>query len=145
MSSSRIGKYESINNENTKGWYTGDGMTYVYLNVNDYASNYWPNINYYRLPGTTVTKAKREEKKFSGIDTLTKYDFVGGTYANVYMVAAMQFESSSPSLGFASTLIGNKAYFVFGEQMVCLGNNINSQDDYEVETIIENRNLTGKL
>ena len=49
MSSSRIGKFESINNENTKGWYTGDGMTYVYLHVNDYASNYWEYINYYRL------------------------------------------------------------------------------------------------
>ena len=145
MSSTRIGKYESINNENTKGWYTGDGMTYVYLNVNDYAFNYWPYINHYRLPGTTVTKAKREEKRFTGTETLTNYDFVGGTYANSNMVTAMQFESSSQSLGFTSTLIGNKAYFVFGEQLVCLGNSIYSQDDYEVETIIENRNLTGKL
>jgi hyaluronate lyase len=62
MSSSRSGKYESINGENRKGWYTGDGMTYIYLNVNDYGSNYWKNINNYRLQGTTVTKAKREEK-----------------------------------------------------------------------------------
>ena len=45
MSSSRTGKYESINGENQKGWYTGDGMTYIYLNVNDYGSNYWKNIN----------------------------------------------------------------------------------------------------
>ena len=145
MSSSRIGKYESINNENTKGWYTGDGMTYVYLNVNDYALNFWSNINYYRLPGTTVTKAKREEKRFTGLDTLTSYDFVGGTYGNLNMVAAMQLESSSPNIGFDSTLVGNKAYFVFGEHLICLGNSINSQDVYEVETIMVNRNLTGKL
>ena len=145
MSSSRIGKYESINGENTKGWYSGDGMTYIYLNVNDYALNYWKYINYYRLQGTTVTKAKREEKKFTGIDTLTKYDFVGGTYSDLNMVVAMQFGSESPNLGFSSTLVGNKAYFVFGEQLICLGNSINSQDDYEVETIIENRNLTGKF
>ena len=145
MSSSRSGKYESINNENTKGWYTGDGMTYVYLNVNDYASNFWKNINYYRLPGTTVTNAKREEKRFSGLETLTNFDFVGGAYGNLNMVAAMQLESSSPNIGFTSTLVGNKAYFVFGEHLICLGNSINSQDDYDVETIMFNRNLTGRL
>ena len=144
MSSSRIGKFESINSENTKGWYTGDGMTYVYLNVNDYASNYWKNINYYRLQGTTVTTAKRkDETRFSGLDTLTKYDFVGGSYSNLNMVAAMQF--GSESIGFSSTLVGNKAYFVFGNELICLGNSINCVDDYEVETIVENRNLTGKL
>ena len=70
MSSSRSGKYESINGENRKGWYTGDGMTYIYLNVNDYGSNYWKNINNYRLQGTTVKKAKREEKNLSGINIL---------------------------------------------------------------------------
>ena len=110
MSSSRIGKYESINGENTKGWYSGDGMTYIYFNVNDYASYYWKYINHYRLQGTTVTKAKREEKRFNGINSLTKYDFVGGTYSNLNMVAAMQFGSESSTIGFSSTLVGNKAY-----------------------------------
>ena len=145
MSSSRSGKYESINGENQKGWYTGDGMTYIYLNVNDYGSNYWKNINNYRLQGTTVTKAKREEKNLSGINTLTKYDFVGGVYSNLNMVVGMQFGSESPGIGFQSTLTGNKAYFTFQENLICLGNNISSEDNYEVETIIENRNLTGKL
>lgn len=40
MSSSRNGKYEYINWENTKGWYSGDGMTYIYLSVNDYGVDY---------------------------------------------------------------------------------------------------------
>ena len=113
MSSSRTGKYESINGENKKGWYTGDGMTYIYLHVNDYASNYWKNINYYRLQGTTVTNAKREENGLSGLNTLTKYDFVGGAYSDLNLVAAMQFGSESPNIGFISTLSGNKAYFTF--------------------------------
>ena len=145
MSSSRSGKYESINGENRKGWYTGDGMTYIYLNVNNYGSDYWKNINYYRLQGTTVTKAKREEKNLSGINTLTKYDFVGGAYSKLNLVAGMQFGSESPGIGFNSTLVGNKAYFTFEENIICLGNSINSDDNYDVETIIENRNLTGKL
>ena len=145
MSSTRNGKYESINNENTKGWYSGDGMTYIYLDVNDYASNYWKNINHYRLQGTTVTTAKREESRFSGLDSLGNFDFVGGAYNNINMVAAMQFGSKSEKIGFNSTLVGNKAYFVFEGQLICLGNSINSKDNYDVETIIENRNLTGKF
>ena len=145
MSSSRSGKYESINGENRKGWYTGDGMTYIYLNVNDYGSNYWKNVNNYRLQGTTVTNAKRVESNLSGVNTLTKYDFVGGAYSTLNMVAAMQFGSESPGAGFTSTLVGNKAFFVFEENLICLGNSINSDDDYDVETIIENRNLTGKF
>ena len=42
LSSTRTGKYESINEENKKGWYQGDGMTYIYLSPQDYASLYWP-------------------------------------------------------------------------------------------------------
>ena len=145
MSSSRSGKYESINGENRKGWYTGDGMTYIYLNVNDYGSNFWKNINYYRLPGTTITKAIREEKTLSGTNTLTKFDFVGGAYSGLNMVAGMQFGSENENIEFNSTLVGNKAYFSFEENLICLGNSINSDDDFDVETIIENRNLTGKF
>ena len=60
LSSTRQGKYESINQENMKGWYQGDGMTYVYLSPDDYASQFYQNANPYRLPGTTVTTAPRE-------------------------------------------------------------------------------------
>ena len=144
MSSSLIGKFESINSENIKGIYTGDGMTYVYLHVYDYESNYWKNINHYRLQGKTVTTAKRKDKtRFSGLETLTKYDFVGGAYSKLNMVAVMQF--GIESVGFSPTLVGNKAYFVFWSELICLGNSINCEDDYEVEAIIENRNLTGKF
>ena len=32
LSSTRIGKYESINGQNTRGWYQGDGMTlYIFI------------------------------------------------------------------------------------------------------------------
>ena len=45
LSSTRIGRYESINGENKKGWYQGDGMTYIYLSPLDYASLFWPLVN----------------------------------------------------------------------------------------------------
>ena len=144
FSSTRTGKYESINGNNAIGWYEGDGMTYIYLSPNDYASSYWPNVNPYRLPGTTVTKSPREKKSLS-LNGLAKYDFVGGTFSDNNMVAVMKFASESPKINFFSSLEGNKAYFIFGDNLICIGNNISCNDSYEVETIIENRKLEGKL
>jgi hyaluronate lyase len=143
MSSSRSGKYESINNENQKGWYQGDGMTYIYLSPLDYANSFWPFVNNYRLGGTTVTSAPRKEKGLYSFSSLAKDDFVGGSYFNINMVCAMKFSSETLGTDFKSTLKGNKSYFIFGRILVCLGNNISCQDNYNVETIIENKKLKG--
>ena len=143
MSSSRCGKYESINNENQKGWYQGDGMTYIYLSPLDYANSFWPFVNHYRLGGTTVTSAPRKEKSLYSVNSLGKYDFVGGSYSNINMVCAMKFSSEMLGNDFKSTLKGNKSYFLFGKNLFCLGNNISCQDNYNVETIIENKKLKG--
>ena len=145
MSSTRNGKYEAINSENTKGWYTGDGMTYIYLSVNDYGNEFWKNVNPLRLGGTTVTTAKRVEKNWSGLDSLAKYDFVGGTYFGTNMVNVMEFGSASTSIKFNSTLIGKKAYFSFDEALICIGRELFCKDEEEVETIIENRKINGKF
>lgn len=145
LSSSRIAKYESINEENGKGWYTGDGMLYIYTTVNDYDANYWKNINYYRIPGTTVTTAKRADVNIDATKTLSQYDFVGGSYLGNTMTVAMQFESATTDMKsngmFTSTLKGKKAWFVFDNEIVCLGAGISCSDNYSTETIIENRRL----
>ena len=145
LSSTRIGKYESINGQNTRGWYQGDGMTYIYLSQNDYAKLYWPYVNLIRLPGTTVTNAPREPKGLTEYDAYAKYDFVGGTYSDANMVVAMKFASESPGVEFFSSLSGNKAYFIFENNLIFIGNNISCNDSYNVETIIENRKLNGKF
>ena len=145
FSSTRNGKYESINGENTIGWYQGDGMVYIYLSPNDYGKSYWPYANPLRLPGTTITNAPREKKGLSDKNALAKYDFVGGCYNDINMVAAMKFASESTGINFNSSLEGNKAYFVFENCLVFIGNNITCNDNYNVETIIENRKLYGKL
>lgn len=145
MSSSRNGKYESINWENTKGWYSGDGMVYIYLSVNDYGSDYWKNVNIIRLGGTTITTAERIQKTWSGLNSLTPYNFVGGAYFGTNMVNIMEFGSASPSIGFESTLKGKKSYFSFNEILICIGREIYCQDEENVETIIENKKISGKF
>ena len=100
FSSTRNGKYESINGENNIGWYEGDGMTYIYFSPNDYANSYWPYVNPYRLPGTTVTNAPREKKSLNEKNSHAKYDFVGGTYSDINKLAVMKFASESPKINF---------------------------------------------
>jgi len=159
LSSSRMAKYESINEENSRGWYTGDGMLYIYTTVNDYSPDYWRNVNMYHIPGTTVTNALRRDptknttddlkkENINSSDTLSKYDFVGGCYLDKSMAVAMQFESStakmknaSKGIPFSSTLNGKKAWFIFDDEIVCLGAGISCTDKYDTETVLENRRL----
>ena len=151
LSSSRIAKYEAMNRENGKGWYTGDGMLYIYTSVDDYDPEYWHNVNMYRIPGTTVTTAPRVDEDTKSRDTLSKYDFVGGCSLGRTLAVAMQLESATEAMGaptfgtaFSSTLTGKKAWFVFDKEIVCLGAGLSSSDEYNSETVIENRRLSYK-
>ena len=81
----------------------------------------------------------------SGKRALAKFDFVGGTSNEQSMVVAMALNGSSPGANFTSSLIGYKAYFFSENILVCTGVNISCDDNYNVETIIENRKINGKF
>lgn len=56
--SSRTLNYEHMNKENKSGWYTSDGMFYLYNgDLSHYSDGYWPTVNPYKMPGTTDTAA----------------------------------------------------------------------------------------
>jgi hyaluronate lyase len=138
MSSARIGKFESINSMNTNGWYTGDGMTYLYLPTdrNQYVG-YFNNVNWYRLPGTTVdaTNRKPESGNYGlfGIPKNQK-DWVGGLhFRNRYAQAGMYLQSQISSLN------ARKSWFCFTDEIVCLGAGITMTEQHKAETVIENR------
>ncbi len=79
MSSSRIYNFESINNENTEGWYGGDGVLTAY--ADDFYSYYVDGAkdNPYRRPGTTVDDRERAKQSVAqGNEYLSSQDFVGG-------------------------------------------------------------------
>lgn len=135
MYSTRISNYESINGENLQGWYTASGMTYLYnADLAAYDNNFWPTVNPYRLPGTTVTTQSEANSAYSG--TFSTQSWVGS--ANVlglYGVAGMQLIQQG------STLTANKSWFMFDDEIVALGSNINCSDTSPVETIVENRQI----
>ena len=131
MFSKRIANYEQINDENYKAWHAGSGMTYLYNELTQFDDNFWPTVNSYRLPGTTVVSNTTEPAGKRG----TK-NWVGGTdMLGKYGVTGMEYKSVS------QTLTAKKSWFMFDDEIVALGAGITSTDNKPVETIIENRKL----
>jgi hyaluronate lyase len=134
MSSNRIYNYESINSENLKGWYLGDGMTYLYNNDLAAYTDFWPTVNPYRLPGTTVDTVTKTNS--SGHDALSTKNWVGGTsILDSYGISGMELDASG------STLTAKKSWFMFDDEIVALGSGITNTDSRTIETIVENRKL----
>jgi hyaluronate lyase len=144
MSSSRIENYETINEENLKGWYVGDGMTYLYDNdLRQYSDNFWPTVDPYRMAGTTVDTRTREAKTLPLAPGLLYADgyksprhWVGGSSIDgKYGICGMWLDA------FESTLEAKKTWFMIGDEIVALGAGINSTDNRTIETTVENRKL----
>ena len=137
MSSSRIANYESINSGNLHGWFTGSGMTYLYISNNietQYSGDFWPTVDPYHLPGTTAETATLansvNEAKTTG------QPWVGGAQVkNAYGVAGMSLH------GLSTTLFAKKSWFMLDNEIVCLGAGITSGDSSEADTTVENRRL----
>ena len=135
MSSSRIYNYESINSENLHGWYQGDGVTYLYNgDLAHYSDAYWPTVNPRRLPGTTVD-SQQPRADGSGQSTAPAFNWVGGASFAGNGVAGMQLD------GWSNTLTAKKSWFMFDNELVCLGAGITSTDARTIETTVENRLL----
>ena len=136
MSSSRIANYESINNENLHGWFTGDGMTYLYLGGTDtqFTGDFWPTVDPYHLPGTTVEVFARTNA--AGQSTTTGQTWVGGAQVgNTYGAAGMSLAAN------ATTLVAKKSWFMLDNEIVCLGAGITCGGGYEIDTTVEDRLL----
>lgn len=157
MSSSRVYNYECINSENMTGWYLSDGMTYLYTenDPTQYDLPYWSYVDPYRLPGTTVNTGERKAVSIAqGNEYLSSQDFVGGaSLGGEYGTAAMYLESyhsngigTTVDTGYGGsnpardcTLEAQKAWFLFDDEVVALGTNIQANDGLPVLTIVENR------
>lgn len=135
MSSTRVYTYESINNENLRGWHTGDGMLYLYnSDLTQFADSFWPTVNPRRLPGTTVDAAQARANA-SGQSVAPAPNWVGGASLGRFGVTGMQLA------GWSNSLRAKKSWFMFDREIVCLGAGITSTDNRAIESIVENRLL----
>lgn len=143
MYSTRTSAFEAINKENKKGWHTADGMVYLYNRDGQFGNSYWPTVDWYRLPGTTVdTRALADETTFKSYRSAES--FVGGTTEGEKAVIAMQLNKVG-SLNAGQTIDMNtsakKSWFVLDGKIIALGADINGISTSGIETIIDNRML----
>ncbi|GJF42946.1 polysaccharide lyase 8 family protein [Staphylococcus argenteus] len=137
MTSKNIARYESINNENLKGWHTGAGMSYLYnSDVKHYRDNFWATADMKRLAGTTTLE--NEEPKGTVVKKPSK-TFVGGIkFDDQHASIGMDFENQD------KTLTAKKSYFILNDKIVFLGTGIKSTDSSKNPvTTIENRKANG--
>ncbi|MFB7110780.1 polysaccharide lyase 8 family protein [Streptomyces sp. NPDC056291] len=140
LSSKRIAAYEMGNGENLHGWYTGDGMTYLYDgdDPDAFGDSFWPTVDPYRLPGTTVdTRARADLGTGGGTGTFRPKNAVaGGAVLDArFGAAAMELIADG------STLRAKKAWFFLDNAVLALGAGITASDGRTIETVVENRNL----
>ncbi|MER5641120.1 polysaccharide lyase family 8 super-sandwich domain-containing protein [Kitasatospora sp. NPDC002227] len=137
--SSRTTFYETGNGENLKGWHQNSGMLYWYGDTygnGQYADAFWPTVDPYKLPGTTVSTlalADAAGPAWGGSHPGTAW--AGGATDGTYSVVGQDVR------GLQSTLTGRKSWFLLDDSVYCLGAGITCTDGVGVQTTVDNRNL----
>ncbi|MFC4908126.1 polysaccharide lyase 8 family protein [Actinomadura gamaensis] len=141
--SSRIAAYESGNQENRTGWYTGEGVTYLYTGDGaSYNDGYWPTVDMYRLAGTTTATREtypRANHDGNWASYLGPDDWVGGAWLDRAGAYGMAFTAQrDPVSKQPIDLRGRKSWFAIDDVVVALGAGITATG-VAAQTTIENR------
>ncbi|MFF9011429.1 polysaccharide lyase 8 family protein [Streptomyces sp. NPDC014870] len=138
MSSARVAFYAFGNLENKRGWHTGSGMLSWWKDstLGQFSDTFWPTVDPYRLPGTTVSKKPLADGAGGDFGApRPSSTWAGGASDGTYAALGMDIR------GLQSTLAGRKSWFFLDDAVVCLGAGIGCADGTGVESIVENRNL----
>lgn len=166
LSSEREKSWECINSANKMGWHTGDGALYLYTSYDNHqydGPNFLLNNENvaYRYPGTTEDSRERVVRSISSAyEFYSKNSFAGSLQVDKkYIVAAMDFisyeyigEDIKPiDDGYGGSLpphendlVAKKAWFLFDDEIVCLGAGINSTMNSTVRTTLEHRRVVNE-
>jgi len=142
MCSNRVIGAESCNSENIQGYYMGDGATFLYQTQEEY-NDIFPFWDWKKIPGTTVHQDNDTLPVLTARGYRIESDFVGGLVGQdvgkypAISVAVMQYNRNG--------LKGNKAWFMMGDMIICLGNSISSKSGLPVTTSINQSFLKGEV
>lgn len=135
MSSRRIAAYESINGENRRGWYLGEGVTYLYNDdLAQFNDAFWPTVDPYRLPGITVdTMPRLDMGGGQGLYTPNAQWVGGAALDDRYVSAGMSHQADG------SELESKKSWFCLDAMVVALGAGINGGGEYSRAPVADAR------
>ena len=136
MCSERVIGAESCNSENIRGYYLGDGATYLYQTGKEY-ENIFPFWDWKKIPGTTTHQDDKELPVLTAGGYHIASNFVGGVSDGKNGIAAMDYNRDG--------ITARKAWFIFNDQIVCLGAGITSTSGVQVTTSINQSFLKGEV
>lgn len=141
--STRTRRIEWGNGENKKALYMSDGCTNIVRRGDEYATiqGTW---NWARIPGITCLQTPSQATISDGSTTSVDgtSTFAGGVTDSLYSVTAYSYPATRVNLS------AKKGWFMFDDEIVCLGNSITAasgQEAYNTNTTINQSNLNGNV
>ncbi|MGF1766994.1 polysaccharide lyase 8 family protein [Enterovibrio makurazakiensis] len=147
LHSNRIGNFEcgAGYTENTKAWYTADGMTYLYDADHNQYTDWWPLIDPRHMAGTTTTGLDIGKCKgfYTYANKKKEMTWVGGVSNGEFGVYGADFMNTRPGETPAVQVptTAKKSYFMFDDEIVMVGSDVKSSKTWGVSTVVENRKL----
>ena len=133
--SARTCRSESGNGENLWGTYLSEGATNIRVMGDEYV-NIFPVWEWDKIPGTTTPAGEVENHNDWGV--AGKAEFVGGASDGTYGVMAYAMNDYG--------MQANKAWFMFDNEIVCLGAGIEGKEtDKQINTSINQCHLMGDV
>ena len=143
--SNRTSSFEAGNGENKRGWHTADGMFYLYNNDGvQFGNSYWPTVDPYRLPGTTVDTVALQDENSSFTTVTSPETWVGGAAAENQAVMGMALNKQGTKNNgtvLPMNLRAKKSWFVLEDQTIALGAGISGDTTASIETVVDNHLL----
>jgi Polysaccharide lyase family 8, C-terminal beta-sandwich domain./Polysaccharide lyase family 8, N terminal alpha-helical domain./Polysaccharide lyase family 8, super-sandwich domain. len=136
MCSDRVLGAESCNSENIRGYYLGDGATYFYQSGKEY-ENIFPFWDWKKIPGTTTQQDDKDLPVLTASGYHIPSNFVGGVSDGKSGIAVMDYRRDGVS--------AKKAWFIFNNQIICLGAGISSSSGAPLTTSVNQSFLNGDV
>ena len=130
MASTYTTRNENGNGENLKGFFLTDGATTLVKEGNEY-ENIFPVWDWSKIPGTT-TPAVEQIPLPGAWEKPGTSTFAGGVSDGKYGVSAYRMEEKQ----FGVNTSARKSWFMFDDEIVCLGAGIQSDSPYSVCTTV---------
>ncbi|WP_281643906.1 polysaccharide lyase family 8 super-sandwich domain-containing protein [Bacteroides zoogleoformans] len=132
--STRTCRSESGNGENLLGTYLSEGATNIRITGDEYL-NIFGVWEWDKIPGTTAPTGETENRNEWGVKGVA--DFVGGVSDGMYGVMAYAMNDYDTR--------ANKGWFMFDNEIVCLGSGITGGAGHEVNTSVNQCHLVGDV
>ena len=139
MASNRTYRNENGNNENLKGYFLSEGAHTIAVDGDEYF-NIFPVWDWTKIPGITAPQ-KSSIPIPSAWGTYGTSTFAGGVSNDSVGITAFGLDNKE----FSINTTAKKSWFMFGNEVVCLGAGIKSTASEEINTTINQCLLDGDI